>query len=47
MILYKSDRSRIESVIGHRWAANASTDTSGPTILLYYLYPKAILPLLY
>jgi hypothetical protein len=31
MILYKQDRSRIESVVGYRWAASVPTDTRDPT----------------
>jgi hypothetical protein len=34
MMLHKLDRSRIESVVGYRWAANVSTDTRDPTLII-------------
>jgi hypothetical protein len=30
MILYKYDRNRIDSVVGHRWVASVPADTHGP-----------------
>jgi hypothetical protein len=29
MILYKYDRNRIDSVVGHRWVASVPADTHG------------------